>query len=119
MKKMIAVVLAAVLSLFSINALAYGKILTSNGYYVQDSCSFTRRDAICYCSAAASVWHSKTGAYKKHYSTATINKESRNGTTIATSGRQWCSSTTKTSYAECQAANAAIYGGYGWWGGVY
>lgn len=119
MKRLIAGILAIGLVMISLTAFAYGKILTSNGYYVEDGCSFTRREALCFCSASAAVWHSETDAYKRHYSTATINKESRYGTTIASSGRQWCSSSSLTSYANCQAQNAAIYGGYGWWGGVY
>jgi hypothetical protein len=100
-------------------ALGYGLILTPNGYYVLDDCYWTRQNASIYCEATADVWHSETGAYKNHYSNATINVNGRYGTIVAQSGKIWCGNNLQSYASVVYYQNSETYAGYGWWGGVY
>lgn len=118
---MLCVLIVMLVTVASTTAMAYGKtIITPNGYAVTDHCSFTRNGPICHCLATCDAYHVETGAYINHYSTAEIRKETYNGAIISTTGRQWINDNNHlTSSAETTAANAAIYVGVGWWGGIY
>lgn len=119
MKKTVLLIIFLFVSVLGSTAFAYGRTTTPNGYIVEDRNSFTRNGPFCYDACSADAWHSETGAYISHYSRATITTGGRYGTVVSQSAREWCSSNEKTSYAECQATNAATHVGYGWWGGIY
>lgn len=116
MKKCFAMLLALVMTVGLVTgALAYGTI-TDEGYKVTDSFSAPydkNRDGWDEHATCSAV-HATTGAYRRHYSNATVNKGGRNGKKIQESGRQYTNG--KTSSANLFGWNGPDYGPYGWWG---
>lgn len=103
-------------TMFSLGAYAYGtSTFVQNGvtYVATDRASVyyvgTDNDTLC-VDAACDI-----NPAIRHYSTADIRKGNRNGTIVATSGRQWTDQV--TSSATCTAPRSSSdLKGFGWWG---